>query len=1177
MAARITSRVARRAARSAQSVGILLTRASRLEALLEPFDTLVRELAPEDPLETIPVVAGHAGMRQWLPGALAQRRGAGSIVANLDLMLPSRFIDRLAEAMLGERAIGLPAWRHGQLRWTIDELLRDPDRIGVSEPSIRRHLDREAHASDAQRGLRRFDLADRLARVYARHLVYRPEGLAAWQRRRPPTGTSIESRLLAPLWRALTMRLGRHRADVIGDLVASLAGSAAPWPALHVFGLSHLAPSELAVLKAVARHAPVCVYLFDPSRDDWIGLPSGRAAFAEFATAARARIDSGEDEVPSEGPHPLLARWGHLGQQFLAGLLDGDGVGFDVRDGNDRFEAEGTHLLDRLQAGIRANRADRLPLPGPAAPLADASLRIHACHTRVRELEVLRDVLLDAIASDIAPERICVMAPDIGRYAPLIPGVFGAPGVHDAAVLPYRLADVPLARGHRLVGAVLDLLALPATRIDGPRVIDWLGVPEVRNRLRLGEGDVATIEAWLSCTRVAWGLDADDRLREHLPATTRWTFAWGIERLVAGYLTDLGAPGGLAPLFAPGGTDPLAPVGGIHGPDAAALGALDALLGELARWRSFAGTERAASAWSLELGRRIDALFAVDRDDHDGRAAIDAVRAAIAAIATEPGAAGLDPVIGYDVVRRVLEERLAEVPTRQPFLAGGITFCGMVPQRAIPFDLIAILGLDEGALPRIAIDGGLDPITSAPRFGDRDTRDDDRYLFLETLMAARRRLHLSWIGRDERDGSARSPSALLAELLATLDAMHGIVDAKAERPWLVEHPLQPFDARCFDGADPRLHSYSDEFAAMRAPPQADDRDRPPSSARPSAGHILRAADPPAKDILPLARWLRWFKDPMRELVERRLGMSMAALEEARGSSDEPLEATLGAIERWPQRLLFDIVLPAASMSAVDATVRSRLDASGVLPAGRAGDVVWAELRAVVEAAFDASRVLPRIEQGQLQVETVSIPLGGQTIEGRVDGVARLADGLALVRLHSKGATIRPEKDLHLGQRVPLFVEWALLRLAHAAGELADRRVHVAVLGAEPDARNPWLATIGDWDAGFAAADAPARATMIARLEARLGVLRDVYLGAVDAPWAWFPRAATAIADGGDGLSELQGGWRHVGEFDHGAQAARVLGFDGRLDDTMSPEYRALATTARRVAAAITLRDPEDAR
>ncbi len=1155
-------------------VGIVLIRASRIEALLGPFATLLRELAPPDPLERVPVVAGHAGMRQWLLGALARHRGTGSIVADVESMLPSRCIDRMAEAMLGERAIGLPAWRHERLRWTIDDLLRQPESIDVTEPSILRHL---ARGDAARRGLPRFDLADRLARVYARHLVYRPDVLRAWQCKRHPLGTTNERQLLAPLWRALVQRLGRHRAEVVDDLIEALDTQPAPWPVLHVFGVSHLAPSELRVLQAVARSVPVCVYLFDPSRDDWIGLPSGREAFAAFATTTRARIDAGEDEAPPDGPHPLLARWGRLGQQFLAGLLDGEGVIFDLRDGNDRSEAPGSGLLGRLQAGIRANRFERAADVSPAALRADPSLRIHACHTRVRELEVLRDALLDAIAAGIAPEDICVMAPDIGQYTPLIPGVFGAPGVRDDALLPYRLADVPRARGHRLFGAVLDLLALPGRRVDGPVVLDWLAVPEVRRRLRLSDGDVAAIEQWLVEARVAWGLDAADRARERLPATSRWTFAWGVERLVAGYLTDAEPGATLPPLFAPAGGASIAPIGGIHSPGAAALGALDVLLGELARWRAFADSERSASAWAAELGYRIDALFEAESEDREGRAALDQIRAAIARLATEPGEAGLDPVIAYDVVRRLLEERLAEVPERQLFLAGGVTVCGMVPQRAIPFKLIAVLGLDEGALPRITVDGGLDPIASKPRFGDRDTRDDDRYLFLETLMAARERLHLSWIGRDERDASPRSPSALLAELMATLDAMHGIDVADAERPWLVEHPLQPFDARCFDNKDPRLQSFSAEFAAMRADAAADDRGSAPATAGSDHGDPAGSLIAPDPEVLPLARWLRWFKDPMRELVERRLGLSLAALEDGHRAADEPLDAGVDAIERWPQRLLFDVVWPAGSLQTLDARARPALEAAGVLPAGVAGEVTWQDLRAVVAEAFEACRRLPQAESA-LRAEPVATTLGGQTIAGRIDGVAEVADGLALLRLYPRGDRIRPEKELHFGHRVPLFIEWALLRLAHADGDAAERRVHPVALGSGSDRDRPWLARIDTWDADFAAADPALRARMIDDLTTRLEVLRQAYLRAPDAPWAWFPRAAFAIATGGDGIDQLFGSGRTTGELDYEPKHARVLGFDLGLDDPSSTRHRDLCRAAHRVAAAITLGSvTEDAR
>jgi exodeoxyribonuclease V gamma subunit len=142
----------------------------------------------------------------------------------------------------------------------------------------------------------------------------------------------------------------------------------------------------------------------------------------------------------------------------------------------------------------------------------------------------------------------------------------------------------------------------------------------------------------------------------------------------------------------------------------------------------------------------------------------------------------------------------------------------MVPQRAIPFGLVAVLGLNEGEFPRRGADGGLDLMRAAPRLYDREQRSDDRYLFLETVMSARRMLHFSYLGRAVKDGGARAPAAPLAELLALLDAQCGInaEDSALDRPWRVEHPLQPFDRRYFDSSDPRLFSHVDAFAALHA-------------------------------------------------------------------------------------------------------------------------------------------------------------------------------------------------------------------------------------------------------------------------------------------------------------------------------------------------------------------------
>ena len=58
----------------------------------------------------------------------------------------------------------------------------------------------------------------------------------------------------------------------------------------------------------------------------------------------------------------------------------------------------------------------------------DDSIRVHSCHGRGRQVEVLRDAVLHLLEDDptLEPRDIIVMCPDIENFAPLIQATFGA-------------------------------------------------------------------------------------------------------------------------------------------------------------------------------------------------------------------------------------------------------------------------------------------------------------------------------------------------------------------------------------------------------------------------------------------------------------------------------------------------------------------------------------------------------------------------------------------------------------------------------------------------------------------------------------------------------------------------------------------------------------------------------
>lgn len=1129
--------------------GITIFRASRLEALLEPLLYLMQQQPPDDVLAPYTVVAAHPGIQQWLVRELARRRGVGSIVANVEIMLPSAWLDDLAVRVLGESAVALGPYRREALRWRIHECLDDIDDV-----QVKAYL----HGSDVAR--RRFQLADRLARVYTRYLVYRPDWLNAWAVGRDDVP---QRTFLAPLWRRLRKQIGMpHRGELLESLARQLQRAVRPGLAdepLHVFGVSHLAPSELAMLHAVAQHRLVALYIPDPCIEYWAGLRSDLARLR--ALVARDTLPPESDGLFLEQDHPLLASWGRMGQHLMLALDQAEGVRLDVRHRKDEEKPRGK--LDRLhsvQESLR--RLDPWLIvpgePGEADALNDRSLRVHVCHTPLRELEVLRDTLLRERLDrpDLKPSEIVVMAPDIQTYVPLLGAVFGEAGRHYGP-LPYHLADVAVARSHRLFTAFQTLLALPQSRLSAPEVMDLLEVPEIARAFGLDPAGVEVLRGWLERSRIAWALDPAFRESFGVPGIADHTFAWGMDRLLAGYVFGDGGDGArVAHTFADGST--LLPIEGVNGPQAEVIGALDRLLQELAALRRDMGRARSASQWGTRLTALIDAMFRVDFLDAAAHDALSQLHRFVRIIENETDAEMLDPLLEFSVVREVLLERLAAAPERQRFLMGGVTFCGMVPQRSIPFRVIAVLGLNDGDFPRAPSDGGLDLMLRRPRIGDRDVRNDDRYLFLETLMSARDVLHLSYVGEGVRDAKPRNPATPLAELLNLLDERAGLrgVDADAkDRPWLVRHPLQPFDARYFDGGNPRLFSFRADLAQLT-------QDTVRAALPFFVGPMSEAAPVPhGPALVPLTEVLAYYKDPARHVLRDGLNLRLDALDEGRLRTSEPLEASFDTIERVARRLFLELAADSQSAFRVPDAPPDWVRWDGLWPPGHPGDRAWAEQTGKVQKLLDGTRGLALFAGGLAQPTPVPVDcqIGRFRVSGELARAYRTADANWLFDVFPDK---KNEDALTFKERIGLFIEWALLRLDDANGLLPVRALILI-----PQDGHPWQDTLNAWDDTFMQAcrenDVSRADAMRADLARRVEALFAFWVDAQQQPRWYFPKTSWEVsgAKSNPKPEEVWSGGFLVGERDYAPGYAAVLARDARFKAGHA-DYEALTSNAR---------------
>src|SRR5690606_6084298 len=277
------------------------------------------------------------------------------------------------------------------------------------------------------------------------------------------------------------------------------------------------------------------------------------------------------------GGNPLLAAWGRAERDFVAALAGGEAVhvSFELP----AFAGHDTaRLLGRIQEDILHNRDPAGTLreaqdwPRAEVDREDASLRFHACHTRLREVLVLHDQLRALLEADptLQARDIAVLAPDIDAYAPHIEAVFGGALGTDRE-LPYTIADTTPLASSPLAAAFARLLDLPLRPLSLAEALDLLAVPALAERFGVDATDRDRLRDWLDAAGARWALDGEERAA-HGGQGSAYTFEFALERLLLGYAA--GAEGDIAGVA----TLPL-----VEGSGSDALDALLRLLGVLRR------------------------------------------------------------------------------------------------------------------------------------------------------------------------------------------------------------------------------------------------------------------------------------------------------------------------------------------------------------------------------------------------------------------------------------------------------------------------------------------------------------------------------------------------------------------------------------------------------------------
>jgi len=384
--------------------------------------------------------------------------------------------------------------------------------------------------------------------------------------------------------------------------------------------------------------------------------------------------------------------------------------------------------------------------------------------------------------------------------------------------------------------------------------------------------------------------------------------------------------------------------------------------------------------------------------------------------------------------------------------------------------VVCLLGMNDDAYPRPRAPADFDLIAGRYRPGDRSRREDDRYLFLEAVLAARDRLHVSWVGRSARDNRERPPSVLVGQLrehIAACWRLAGAVAHPAGRPHAgeqllaaltQEHPLQPFNPRYFpaDAHDPVWFTYAGEWRPAGTAPRSGDT--PPHAAAVPAAHGAQPALPaqPGRDEpLRLGELSEFLRDPVRSFYRHRLDVVLSDPDPT-DDDDEPF--VVAGLPGWAlraelTRLQSQALRAGGDPDAVRAAALQSCARRGDLPAGGAGEIARDDLDATLAKLLarerEALACWPLAHpQADVRIDNID-GLPGITLEDTLDDFRLSTDGRR-GRIVLDSSRLRPEKGSIRYDR--LIGPW----IGHLAAQLAVGDTTTEVLWPEGSLRLPPL-------------------------------------------------------------------------------------------------------------------------
>lgn len=759
----------------------------------------VQKVSPNpNPFEAETILVQSQGMAQWLQMQIADELG---VAGQFDFPFPTSFLWQQYRVLFPH----LPKeniFDRNTLVWRLMRLI--PAHLKTSEfHLLARYLEEENDAAQYQ--LKLFQLANKIADLFDQYLVYRPHWLVNWEKqdfqaifneikksihyKKNDQEILTHIQWQGKLWNYLVEEIKANSDEAVFttshraylqqqyfhklDNLTEEERSRLP-KRIFIFGISSLPATQLAVFKKLSEHIDVHLFFLNPSEVYW-GDSIEDKAIEKLSLKQQFSPEELEALLAQQG-NQLLAMWGKQGREFFAQLVELESPQIEAF-----FHESSENNLATVKNAILTGQPIDIEQ-------VDKSIQIQACHSIMREVEVLHNKLLASFEANpnLSPKDIIVMSADIEQYAPYIQAVFSRYKKGDKRYIPFTISDQKISGIDPLLSSFIYLLSMQESEFNAEEILDLLEVESISEKFELNKEERVLLREWVKAAGVRLGLSVDNSLWQNFNAWEN-----GLDRLLLG--SSLKAENGVW-------ADRIA-LDESYGLSAELVGKLANFIEKLTAWSKVLSQPHTISDWKKALLALISELYA---ENSESTVALHQIIEAIELLETRITEVNYPDAIYIDVLAILLQDNLNQAQNHLNFLAGKVNFCTLLPMRAIPFKMVCLLGMNEGDFPRQHHHNSFDLMQFAPQKGDRARRDDDRYLFLEALLSAQNSFYLSYIGETLTKNEPLYPSILVSQLLDNLTEHNPELSPEM---WITKHPMTVFSHQ-------NQQSYDNEWLAL---------------------------------------------------------------------------------------------------------------------------------------------------------------------------------------------------------------------------------------------------------------------------------------------------------------------------------------------------------------------------